>query len=640
MSKNKNPNMTKLGHILLYMFLDALVISICYTLWVCGSISFEQSWSGAEIILLVLSGFVIMVATIVMFAIMKIYKILTTNFGIMDAVQVAFVSFIVSLGCFAVFILIHYLTSHGIAVLGYAPSTGEPYVLPMLNPYSWVLSIVCQIFLLIGTRYAKRIFESIANKSGRKNNDLVRTMVIGAGAAARIVIDESRTNSKSDNGIVVLVDDDPYKIGTTYSGIPVEGPINRVPEIIKKYKVDRVIIAISDISKQRLREIMALLFQCNVQVKRLPILSEMGSGNEVKVMNVDIEELLGRSVVLLDNHETSSMLKGESVLITGAGGSIGSELVRQIIRCHPSQLILFDIYEHGVYALQQELKKLVVDEKLADVKINVLIGSVYNPKRLEKIFKKYRPAYVYHAAAYKHVPLMEDSPEEAIRSNCVGTYNVAMLSDKYKVKKMVLVSTDKAVRPTNVMGATKRFAEMVIQYFSTKSKDTKYAAVRFGNVLGSNGSVIPLFAKQIEQGGPVLVTDPEITRFFMTIPEAVSLILQCSIYATGGEIFILDMGSPIKILDLAKNMIRQAGLVPDKDIKIEFIGLRPGEKLYEEILVDPSKHLKTANSKIYIEKTTQVFDVTNYLKELETVFDMENDSDIKSELKKIIVTYH
>lgn len=643
MVNNVKINSGRIRREVIHAVIDFVIILSCYALWVCGSISFTQTWSGTEILLLIISGLVLSSITVILFALLHIYRILTANFGIMDAVQVAIVSFLVSLGCFAVFVLLHYLTGNNIPLLGYTVDDlglKHAYVLPLLNPFTWILCITCQTFILIGSRYGKRIFESISNRYGRRDKTLVRTLVIGAGASARIVIDESRTNSKSDTEIVVFVDDDPIKFGTTYSGIPVTGPINNVAQVINKYKVDRVIIAISDISKTRLREILNLLFNCNVQVKRLPILSEMDSANDVRVMNVDIEELLGRSIVLLDNSETTIMLKNKCVLVTGAGGSIGSELVRQIVKCCPSELVLFDIYEHGVYDLQQELKKMIKENKsLSSVKIRVLIGSVYNPKRLEKVFKKYQPNFVYHAAAYKHVPLMEDSPEEAIRTNCIGTYNVAMLSDKYNVSKMVLVSTDKAVRPTNVMGATKRFAEMVIQFFSMKSKNTKYAAVRFGNVLGSNGSVIPLFTKQIENGGPVTVTDPKITRFFMTIPEAVSLIMQCSLYAVGGEIFILDMGVPIKILDLAKNMIRQAGFVPDKDIKIEFSGLRPGEKLYEEILVNPEEQIKTSNSKIYIEKKSEIFDVEQYLHQLDVVFDMEDDTEIKNELKKIILTY-
>jgi FlaA1/EpsC-like NDP-sugar epimerase len=358
---------------------------------------------------------------------------------------------------------------------------------------------------------------------------------------------------------------------------------------------------------------------------------------QIKPLNID--ELLGREPITLDNSEISNMIENKNVLVTGAGGSIGSELVRQLICHHPKKLILFDIYEHGVYKLQQELIMEQRDDKYKDVEIIVRIGSVYNLKRIETIFKLYNPNFVYHAAAYKHVPLMEDSPVEAIRTNVVGTYNVASLALKYKITKMILVSTDKAVRPTNVMGATKRFAETIIQYFDSKSNGTSYSAVRFGNVLGSNGSVVPLFTEQIQRGGPVTVTHPKINRFFMTIPEAVSLILQSSLFAKGGEIFILDMGKPMSIVALAEKMIRQAGYTPYKDMKIVFTGLRPGEKLYEEILLDPKTQIKTDNSKIFIEEEKVIFPIEEEMKEISSVFDMESNLDIVEELKKIITTY-
>ena len=369
------------------------------------------------------------------------------------------------------------------------------------------------------------------------------------------------------------------------------------------------------------------------------MLSEMQGPNDTRMIDVNLDDLLCREPVILDNHEVKTMLNGKTVLVTGAGGSIGSELVRQIFKTHPATLILFDIYENSTYDIQMELVRKIREENITDINLVTLIGSTYNEVRVEQIFKKYKPDYVYHAAAYKHVPLMEDSPAEAIRTNVIGTYNVARMADKYHAKKMVLVSTDKAVRPTNVMGATKRFAEMIIQYFSENS-ETKYAAVRFGNVLGSNGSVVPLFKKQIEAGGPITITDKRIIRYFMTIPEAVSLILQCGLFADGGEIFILDMGKPVKIMDLAEKLIRQAGLVPNVDIEIVETGLRPGEKLFEELLLDVEHQQKTENERIFIEKKETITD--NLLKEIERVsaaFDLECGKDVKTLLSKIITTY-
>jgi FlaA1/EpsC-like NDP-sugar epimerase len=387
-----------------------------------------------------------------------------------------------------------------------------------------------------------------------------------------------------------------------------------------------------------LAEILSYFRDTSVRVKRLPVLSELGSVNEKTIFSVDISELLGRPAVVLDNSELGSMLSGKTVLITGAGGTIGSELVRQIYRVHPSRLVLFDIYENGLFAIQQEIVRDMRRDGRTDLELIALIGSTYNAIRVEQVIREYRPDYVYHAAAYKHVPLMEGSPEEAIRTNDIGTYNVAYYCDKYAVKKMLLVSTDKAVRPTNAMGASKRFAEMIIQYFSKKSANTIYCAVRFGNVIGSNGSAIPLFQKEIQEGGPVTVTDPDIIRYFMTIPEAVGLILQSSIYAEKGEIFILDMGKPVKILTVAEKMIRQAGYEPYKDIPIIFVGLRPGEKLYEETLLDPATQKKTANSKIYVEERGETIDVTKDLPVIEKAFELDTTPNQAKEILRTLVT--
>ena len=501
----------------------------------------------------------------------------------------------------------------------------------------WLLCSVAVMYFLPSTRLAVRALNLSKIITAKKG--AIRTIVIGAGAAGKVVIDETRRNKNNRNKIVAVVDDDVNKIGGIFNNLPVKGPITEIGTTIDFYKAEEVIIAISDLSEDKLHEILELLEPYSVRVRRMPLISEMQGPNDTKIINVDLNELLYRSQVKLDNHEVKDMLTGKVVMVTGAGGSIGSELVRQIFKTHPSKLILFDIYENSTYDIQMELTKLKRDKNITDVELITLIGSTYNEFRVEQIIKKYRPEYIYHAAAYKHVPLMEDSPAEAIRTNVIGTYNVAKLADKYKVKKMVLVSTDKAVRPTNVMGATKRFAETIIQYFADKSKNTAYAAVRFGNVLGSNGSVVPLFKKQIEAGGPITITDKRIIRYFMTIPEAVSLILQCGLFATGGEIFILDMGKPVKILNLAERMIRQAGLMPYVDIKIVETGLRPGEKLYEELILDVKNQKKTKNKKIYIEEKGNIFPIEDEIKQISKVFEMEETGEVKELLSQIIDTY-
>lgn len=506
-----------------------------------------------------------------------------------------------------------------------------------LPVFSWILLAGFLFLALPALRAVGRLFKLF--KARKKIDESIRTLVIGGGDTAKIYIDETRQNSENKNYVMSILDDDPYKIGKTFGKIPVEGPISDVAKYIAKYQIKEVVICMSRVNRERYHEILKYLSDQPVRIKRMPLLDEMNGPNDIKVTEVNLAELLCRDPVHLETSEIKGMLYGKCVLITGAGGSIGTELVRQVFKTHPKTLILFDIYENGVYDIQQELVRKMRAKNITDINLVTLIGSTYNEFRVESIMKKYRPDYVYHAAAYKHVPLMEDSPAEAIRTNVIGTYNVAKFADKYGVKKMVLVSTDKAVRPTNVMGATKRFAETIIQYFSEKSKNTSYSAVRFGNVLGSNGSVVPLFKKQIEAGGPVTITHKDIIRYFMTIPEAVSLILESSIFAEGGEIFILDMGEPVRIVTLAEKMIRQAGHTPYDDIKIIETGLRPGEKLYEELLLDKSRQRPTDNAKIFIEPKEETKPIEEEIKDIVVVFGMDNNQDIKELLGKIIDTY-
>ncbi len=485
-------------------------------------------------------------------------------------------------------------------------------------------------------RFLRFLVVNVENK--RKNNN---TMIIGAGSAARLLINEINNNQKGfTNKIKCIIDDNKNKKGTYINGIPVVGDRKSILKYCNKYNINEIIIAIPSASKEVIEKISDECSKTKCSIKILPAMTAFMNDDQSKeIFNkmrpLSYEDFLGRDQIVVDTKEIENSIKDKVILVTGGGGSIGSELCRQIAKCNPKQLVIFDIYENNAYDIEQELKR-----NYPNLNLKAIIGSVRDYDRLEDVFKTYEPECVFHAAAHKHVPLMEVSPNEAIKNNCLGTLNAAKLADKYKVKRFVLISTDKAVRPTNVMGATKRICEMIIQTYDKKSKNTDYVAVRFGNVLGSNGSVIPLFLKQIENGGPVTVTHKEITRFFMTIPEAVSLVLQASVYALGGEIFVLDMGKPVKIYDLAKKLIRYKGLEPNVDIKIEVTGLRPGEKLYEEILMDEEGLKETPNKLIHIGKPIR-FDSKKFEKKLDELIKVsyKNGSDIKEKVAEIVTTY-
>ena len=424
------------------------------------------------------------------------------------------------------------------------------------------------------TRFSYRILHALQRGISKNTNRPINTMVIGAGEAGNIIITEMKTSKHLNRNVVCVIDDNPSKTGKYIRGVRIVGDRTKIKEAAKKYDVDEIMLAIPSADNKDTRDILRICNETTCKLKVLPGVYQL-INDEVsvsKLREVSIEDLLGRDTVKIDIDSIAGYVRGKSVLVTGGGGSIGSELCRQIAAHNPRMLIIFDIYENNAYDIQQELKK-----KYPKLRLEVLIGSVRNTKRIESVMDLYRPDVVYHAAAHKHVPLMEDSPNEAIKNNVFGTYKTARAADKYGVKKFVLISTDKAVNPTNIMGASKRLCEMIIQTFSRYSK-TEFVAVRFGNVLGSNGSVIPLFKKQMAAGGPVTVTHPDIIRFFMTIPEAVSLVMQAGALAHGGEIFVLDMGEPVKIADLAKNLIRLSGYTLGVDMNIEYTGLRPGEK--------------------------------------------------------------
>ena len=493
------------------------------------------------------------------------------------------------------------------------------------------------IIAICASRFMYRMIRTVLNKY-RNIKTSNNVMIIGAGEATNVIMREIQNSSYlANSNIACIIDDDRRKVGKYIRGVKVIGTRNKIKEAAKLYDIDEIIFAIPSASNEVKRDILNICKETDCTLKILPGVYQMVDGeiNVNSIRNVDVLDLLGRDPIEVDIESIMDYVKDKVIMVTGGGGSIGSELCRQLVSHKPKQLIIFDIYENNAYDIQQELKI-----NYPDANVVTLIGSIRNVSRLESVFAQYKPDIVYHAAAHKHVPLMEVSPDEAVKNNVVGTWNVARMADKYGVKKFVMISTDKAVNPTNVMGATKRICEMIVQTYNEISK-TDFVAVRFGNVLGSNGSVIPLFKRQIEAGGPVTVTDPNIIRYFMTIPEAVSLVLQAGAYAKGGEIFILDMGEPVKIDDLAKNLIRLSGYTLGVNMEIKYTGLRPGEKLYEELLMKEEGLQETDNKLIHIGKPIE-FDKENFFDNLEKLKEeaYSETGNIRESLKKVVDTYH
>lgn len=533
----------------------------------------------------------------------------------------------------------------------------------------YILSCVCCAGVRFSYRYIRFYVRSLQNSIRKEEKEKDRIMVIGAGTVGQTLIREIRKADSVHARVVCAMDDNPEKRGRFLEGIPVVGNRYDIVDMVKKYDINRIIYAIPSTTGQNRKDILNLCKETGCRMQTVPSVSQIVNEevSMTKLREVEISDLLGRKQILVNMDEITEYIRGKVVLVTGGGGSIGSELCRQVAARDPKQLIILDIYENNAYDIQMELRK-----KYPQLNLEVIIGSVRDSRKIFKVFSTYRPDIVYHAAAHKHVPLMEDSPCEAIKNNAVGTYKTAFAALAHGTKKFVLISTDKAVNPTNIMGASKRLCEMIIQAFDYKVKEgkaeeipqlfthkmdkdlenieldkalrnakTEFVAVRFGNVLGSNGSVIPLFKKQIEAGGPVTVTDPEIIRYFMTIPEAVSLVMQAGTYAEGGEIFVLDMGEPVKIDTLARNLIRLSGYRPDEDIKIEYTGLRPGEKLYEEKLMAEEGLKRTENELIHIGMPIP-FDINEFLVDLDELTDKAyaNVGNIRELVEKMVSTYH
>jgi FlaA1/EpsC-like NDP-sugar epimerase len=493
-----------------------------------------------------------------------------------------------------------------------------------------MLLFISTTVLRFSYRFARRLNMRLRQEDGQ------RTMLIGAGQAGALVLREFKNSRYSQNRVVCIIDDDPTKIGRQMMGVPIVGGRDVIKAAVNQYNVAEIILAIPSVSTKAKKEIWEICSRTGCKFKQMPGIYQLANG-EVSIQairDIDIEDLLERDVVKVDMGGLSDLIRGKTVMVTGGGGSIGSELCRQLAAYDPAELVIFDIYENNAYAIEQELRA-----NYPELTVHVLIGSVRDEKRINAVMQTFRPAMVYHAAAHKHVPLMERSPLEAVKNNVFGTLNTARAAMAAGVEHFVLISTDKAVNPTNVMGASKRICEMIIQSMAGQS-ETCFAAVRFGNVLGSNGSVIPLFREQIRKGGPVTVTHPDITRFFMTIPEAVTLVLQAGAFAKGGEIFVLDMGKPVKIDDLARNMIRLSGFEPDVDIAVIYTGLRPGEKLYEELLMDEEGLDRTANDLIYVGHKLD-FDQNCLLAELEELSRLEEGQEyqLRRQLRALVPTY-
>ena len=549
----------------------------------------------------------------------------------------------------------------------------------------YVTGPVIQFCLTTAVRFSYRYITMERQRRELRDNIKHNAMIIGAGAAGQVILRELKNSNESQTRVCCMIDDNPNKWGRYMDGIPVVGGRDSIFESVDKYGIDKILVALPAASNEQRREILNICKETGCEIKSLPGIYQLTNGEVSlsKMKKVDVVDLLGREPIKVNMDEICTYIEGKVVLVTGGGGSIGSELCRQVAKHHPKQLVIFDIYENNAYDIEQELRK-----NCPDLNLVVLIGSVRDSRRIEGVFAKYRPQIVYHAAAHKHVPLMENSPNEAIKNNVIGTYKTALAAMKYGAERFVLISTDKAVNPTNIMGASKRLCEMVIQSMNVICRDgrtdilpklyahtdddeayrsvlkmtaaasevtttkeqpleagkkyiTQYAAVRFGNVLGSNGSVIPLFKKQIEAGGPVTVTHPDIIRYFMTIPEAVSLVLQAGVYAQGGDIFVLDMGEPVKIDLLARNLIKLSGYIPDVDIKIVYSGLRPGEKLYEEKLMAEEGLQKTQNDLIHIGKPIP-FNIEEFMKQLEMLAEVSynNTDNIEEIVAGVVKTYH
>lgn len=591
---------------------DLILLNISFLLSILTRFEFELPLEYLE--LYISHVLVFLLIKILVFKYFKLYSSLWRYASIDELIKVAMA-----------------VTSANALVLSYSVIVGA-----MLPRSIYILLTIFDMALIGGSRFSYRVTRKVVKESRHSKNQK-RIMIVGAGSSGVMVLKEMREHSGLNSIPVAFIDDNPRKQNKVINGVPVLGTSKDIYDVVLKKYIDEIIIAMPSASKLQIKKILNESKKTRCKIKTLPGMFELidGKVSISQLRDVQIEDLLGREEVRLDEEEICNYIYNKTVLVTGGGGSIGSELCRQIAVFEPKKLVILDIYENNAYDLQNELLG-----KFKGLNLRVIIASVRDKRRMNEVVRDLNPDVVFHAAAHKHVPLMEDNPKEAIKNNVLGTLNLVQAVDKYNVDKFVLISTDKAVNPTNIMGASKRLCEMIVQSINEVS-ESEFVAVRFGNVLGSNGSVIPLFKRQIEMGGPVTVTDPDIIRYFMTIPEAAQLVIQAGAIANGGEIFVLDMGDPVKIIDLAEDLIRLSGFEPNDEIDIEITGLRPGEKLFEELLLDDEGVSSTGYDKIFIGQPKHIdySHLLNSIEDLKYVLNCKNDEDLKKLMKSIVDTY-
>lgn len=612
-------DMERMGRTLFIVILDivAIVLSYCFALWLRFDFSYNEIPTVYRVNVLYFLPFIVVLSLIV-YIIGKLYRSVWRFAGTTEVVR-ATIAYVVIAPLMALgYQVLNYNIPRSVLILGF------------------ILSYGCCVGIRLSYRLIRLLFRNLKLTNMASKGNCENIMIIGGGSAGRQLVHEYKISTHINGVVKCIIDDNPQKLKKNIEGVPIVGGRETIVDNTNKYNVDKIIVAIPAVNSIDKKNILDICKETGCKIQITPGIYEIVNGdvNISQLRDVEINDLLGREEVKVDNSQIKASIEGKVVLVTGGGGSIGSELCRQIASANPKQLIIFDIYENNAYAIEQELIK-----DYPELNLVTLIGSVRNTNRVNYILTKYKPYVIFHAAAHKHVPLMETSPNEAVKNNVLGTLKMATAAGENGVKRFVLISTDKAVNPTNVMGATKRICEMIVQMMNRKY-DTEYVAVRFGNVLGSNGSVIPLFKKQIAAGGPVTVTDKNIIRYFMTIPEAVSLVLQAAYYAKGGEIFVLDMGDPVRIDDMARNLIKLSGFEPDVDIEIQYTGLRPGEKLYEELLMDEEGMQDTENKLIHIGKPIEMDD-DKFCEQLERlrVWATDEKDDIRPLIKEVVVTY-